>query len=71
MNNLKNMTHFFDKISSDHIRQKFLKYGMFFILKTIQSCSQAVAEKLQHATVVSEQQREKYLILSFKTYKIL
>ena len=44
---------------------------MFFILKTIQSCSQAVAEKLQRATVVSEQQREKYLILTFKTYKIL
>ena len=30
---------------------KFLKYGIFFILKTIQSCSQAVAEKLQHATL--------------------
>ena len=26
---------------------KFLKYGIFFILKTIQSCSQAVAKKLQ------------------------
>ena len=50
---------------------KFVKYGLFFILKTIQSFSQVVAEKLQHATLVLEQQRKKYLILSFTTYNIL
>ena len=68
----KAMTHFFDKILSDLIQKKILKCGMFFILKTIQSCLQATAKKLLHAALkLSEQQREKYLILSFETYKIL
>ena len=38
---------------------KFLKYGIFFILKTIQSCSQAVAEKLQHVTLNCQNNKEK------------
>ena len=56
------MTHFFNKISSDLIRQKFLKYGMFFTLKTIQSCSQAVAEKLQYAKLECQSNKEKSIL---------
>ena len=41
------------------IRQKFLKYVMFFILKTIQSWSQALDKKLQHATLKSQSNKEK------------
>ena len=44
----------------DFLINKFLKYGIFFILKTIQSCSQAVAEKLQHATLKCQSNKEKY-----------
>ena len=44
---------------------KFLKYGIFFILKTIQSCSQAVAEKLQHATLKCQSNKDK------KSYNVL
>ena len=43
------MTTLFDKILSDHLQKKFMKYGMFLILKTSQSCCQAVAT--QHATL--------------------
>ena len=68
----KAMTHFFDNIFIRSYTKKNLKCGMFFILKTIQSCFQATAKKLLHAALkLSEQQREKYLILSFETYKIL
>ena len=41
---------------------KFLKYGIFFILKTIQSCSQAVAEELQHATLKCQSNKEKNIL---------
>ena len=41
---------------------KFLKLGIFFILKIIQSCSQAVAEKLQHATHKSQSNKEKIIL---------
>ena len=41
---------------------KFLKYGIFFILKTIQSCSQAVAEKLQHATLKCQSNKDKKIL---------
>ena len=40
----------------------FLKYGTFFILKTIQSCSQAIAEKLQHATLKCQSNKEKNIL---------
>ena len=43
-------------------KYKFLKYGIFFILKTIQSCSQAVAEKLQHATRKCQSNKEKNIL---------
>ena len=41
---------------------KFLKFGIFFILKTIQSCSQAVAKKLQHATLKCQSNKEKNIL---------
>ena len=41
---------------------KFLKFGLFFILKTIQSCSQAVAEILQHATLKCQSNKEKNIL---------
>ena len=44
---------------------KFLKYGIFFILKTIQSCSQAVAEKLQHETLKCQSNKEKNILYCF------
>ena len=44
------------------IRQKFLKCGMFFMLKTIQSCSQAIAKKLQHATLKCQSIKEKIIL---------
>ena len=50
---------------------KFLKYGIFFILKTIKSCSQAVAEKLQHATLKCQSNKEKnilYCLVRLKRY---
>ena len=55
---LEKYDSFFDKILSDLIRQKFLKYGMFFTLKTIQGCSQAVAEKLEHAKLKCQSNKE-------------
>ena len=46
----------------DFLLYKFLKHGIFFILKTIQSCSQAVAEKLQHATLKCQSNNEKNIL---------
>ena len=51
-----------DSVLSDFIRQKILKYGMFFTLKIIRSCSHAVAEKLQHATLKCQSNKEKNIL---------
>ena len=39
-----------------------MKYGIFFILNRIKSCSQAVAEKLKHATLKCQSNKEKNIL---------
>ena len=39
---------------------------MFFNLKTIQSCLQAVAKKLQHATLKCQSNKEKNILYIFR-----
>ena len=54
------MTHLFDKIFIRSYTIKVLaSFCLFFILKTIQSCSQVVAEKLHHATLKCQSNKEK------------
>ena len=48
--------------SKNFLLYKFPKYGIFFILRTIQSCSQAVAEKLQYATLKCQSNKEKNIL---------
>ena len=53
------------------IQKKFFKYNMFFILKTIQACFQAVAEKLLHATLKCQSNKEQitlFCLLRFIRY---
>ena len=61
------MTHHFKTI---FIRSYTIKVWHVLLLKTMQSCIEAVAKKLQHATLNCHSNKEKYLILCFETYTI-
>ena len=56
------MTHLVDKIFMRSHTIKFLKYGIFFTMKTVQSCIQAVAKTLQHATLKCQSNKEKCIL---------